>query len=120
MLVTSRRSLILGLSSLIAAPALVKASSLMPLRGYNMDPLIVAYRFKHPTDFPDRMFPNNTWLASDFNIPDRRQNAVLPHWIDMNNHLEYRILKRSEVNCERIDESTSFLRGGITNTITPL
>ena len=43
MLVTSRRSLILGIGSLVAAPYLVKASSLMPLRGYEMDPWMIGY-----------------------------------------------------------------------------
>jgi hypothetical protein len=43
MIVTSRRSLILGVTSLIVAPALVRATSLMQLRGENMDPLIIRY-----------------------------------------------------------------------------
>ncbi len=43
-LVTSRRSLILGVtSSLIMAPSLVRATSLMDLRGSLMDPRVVAY-----------------------------------------------------------------------------
>ncbi len=46
MLVTSRRSLIMGVTALIAAPSLVRASSLMPLRGYDMDPLILAFKPK--------------------------------------------------------------------------
>src|SRR5882762_3986480 len=44
MLVTSRRNLILGMGSLIAAPSLVKASSLMHLRGYDMDPWAIGYK----------------------------------------------------------------------------
>ncbi|SRR5258706_6270026 len=50
MLLTSRRSLILGIGSLVVAPSLVvvapslvKATSLMPLRGYDMDPWVVGY-----------------------------------------------------------------------------
>lgn len=42
---TSRRSLILGIASLVAAPAIVKASSLMDLRGYPMDPKVLAFRY---------------------------------------------------------------------------
>jgi hypothetical protein len=43
-MLVSRRSLIIGAaSSLLAAPALVKVTSLMPLRGYDMDPWIIGY-----------------------------------------------------------------------------
>lgn len=42
-LITSRRSFIVGLTSLVASPSLVRASSLMQLRGENMDPLVLAY-----------------------------------------------------------------------------
>jgi hypothetical protein len=37
-LVVSRRSLILGVTALVAAPALVRATSLMSLRGSSLDP----------------------------------------------------------------------------------
>lgn len=42
-MITSRRSLILGSLSLLAAPVIVKATSLMGLRGYNMDPKVLAF-----------------------------------------------------------------------------
>ena len=38
-----RRGLILGLTSLIVSPNIVRASSLMQLRGVNMDPLVLAF-----------------------------------------------------------------------------
>lgn len=46
MITLSRRKLLTGLGLLIAAPALVKASSLMPVKAYKEEPLYPGIRFQ--------------------------------------------------------------------------
>lgn len=57
-MIIQRRSLILGLVSTLAAPSIVRATSLMPLRGYNMDPLVLAWK---PVRGPEFL---NDWQLS--------------------------------------------------------
>jgi hypothetical protein len=56
-MIMNRRSLILGASALILSPAIVRATSLMQLRGENMDPWILGFRGA----------PNYQWNISLFN-----------------------------------------------------
>ncbi len=42
-LIMPRRSFLTGITSLILSPAIVRADSLMNLRGYNMDPLVLVF-----------------------------------------------------------------------------
>lgn len=46
-LLTSRRSLILGLTSLVVAPSLVKATSLMQIKGELLDPWVIGYQYNN-------------------------------------------------------------------------
>lgn len=91
MIGTSRRSLILGIASLVAAPAIVRASSLMDLRGYPMDPKILAFRRNEewirsllPLLIPREPFPKcaipgaETYALVPFSeTADRRD---IPYW----------------------------------------
>lgn len=67
MIVTSRRSLILGATSLVAAPSLVRAASMMGLGGEIMDPrVVVFYGFGiwHPSMVNDVLnVPRNPFRA---------------------------------------------------------
>ena len=95
MLVTSRRSLILGMGSLIAAPSLVKASSLMHLRGYDMDPWIWVFRNK------DYLMPyavGKISQLSQLNSVTRNGLSVsrITGWIKYNSHLEYCKIRESD------------------------
>lgn len=93
MLVTSRRSLILGITSLIAAPSLVKASSLMDLRGYNMDPVILALKMKSAS---------GGWLPSMYNLHIEGIENIMKvfseqEWILNNIGFDYKKMRKSLV-----------------------
>lgn len=45
----NRRGVLGGIGSLLATPGIVKASSLMPLRGIDMDPLMLGYQHEDGT-----------------------------------------------------------------------
>lgn len=70
-MILQRRKFITGLASLIAAPAIVKASSLMPIRGV---PLNNSY-MKMITDYHDDLF-----IKRDFVI-EYRYMYIQPEWV---------------------------------------
>jgi hypothetical protein len=87
MIVTSRRSLILGITSLVVAPALVRAASIMQLRGENIDPWVWAFRSKVDlSNTPPMVSEAENW--SDVTTQKR--------WFAQNDHLNYSRVRVSE------------------------
>ncbi len=91
MLVSSRRSLILGLTSIVVAPTLVRATSLMQLRGENMDPWVWAYRSIYTGSDALHISGLNALPRKGLSI---KQTAT---WIHYNSHLEYVKVRQSEI-----------------------
>lgn len=116
----NRRHFILGATSLVASPALVRADSLMQLRGVLLDPWVIAFRA-----FPDRdivesgqlifrnycdqtMFENNNdsaWSESCLNGPITKLQLQRSggrkeweRWLFDKALVEYNIKRVSEVN----------------------
>ena len=108
MLVTSRRSLILGVSSLIATPALVKASSLMNLRGYDMDPWVIAVRNIKPIAGEISLW--HQWRKSDFNYPNKtsaRFHRLSDYAQLTRGYFEYAKMRQSDVVPHHLDTRTA-------------
>jgi len=85
----------LGVGSLIAAPVLVKATSLMPLRGYDMNPWVWVFRNK------DYLMPyavDKILHMSQLNSVTRKGLSVsrITGWIKYNSHLEYCKIRESD------------------------
>lgn len=110
MLITSRRSLILGVSSLIAAPALVRASSLMNLRGYDMDPWVIAVRSIKPVLPGQQAEIWHQWRKSDFNYPTKtsaRFHRLSDYAQLTRNYFEYAKMRQSDVVPHHLDTRTA-------------
>src|SRR5712671_7217172 len=91
-LMIGRRSLILGGLTLVASPALVRASSLMDLRGYNMDPKVLVYQCDG-----DRVISRaSAWMK------DHGVDGFVRTWIEANKDnrpwCEYTVSRLSEAN----------------------
>ncbi len=88
----NRRGLILGGLTLITAPAIVRATSLMELRGYSMDPIVIGYRIR-PNEYVESMF-NTRCLPSAMSLSTADKS--------INNRIKYlgaewKLMKRSEL-----------------------
>ena len=77
----NRRSFVFGTAALIVPiPGIVRAASLMDLRGYPLDPKMLAFRFPDDGNFYLSAFANQ---------------GLLPH--HMPNPLSYKMLPQSQV-----------------------
>ena len=90
----NRRGLILGGLTLITAPAIVRATSLMELRGYNMDPIVIGYRIR-PNEYVESMFNNTRCLPT-------AMLSLITADKSINNRIKYlgaewKLMKRSEL-----------------------
>src|ERR1700719_99274 len=93
-MLVSRRSLIIGAaSSLLAAPALVKASSLdAVLRGDDMDPWVIAYR-PTPTSGDNLSIFNRLSNALDASLPSGWDQLSLGKKVAWLNRKDYSYMK---------------------------
>lgn len=60
MMELNKRSLILGIGTLIATPAIVKIDSLMHLRGESLDPLVLGVRASNSNLYHESIFNNKS------------------------------------------------------------
>ena len=59
----NRRGFITGLISLVAAPAIVRAGSLMPVKTFVLDDGVMLYSIVHPLPYKEITFDYNIYLA---------------------------------------------------------
>lgn len=75
LVVPSRRGLITGAALLVFSPSIVRAESIMSLRGFNLDPKVLAARIKGKVNFLKiSLFDNgNGSIPSEFHGENSKQ-----------------------------------------------
>lgn len=91
----SRRGILIGTGSLLAMPAIVHASSLMPIRGEPMDPLVLAFEGGGSDGKWWESAYNFEWLNfySDFS----QQVHAWSQWIDTSPNFKYDLKRKSDI-----------------------